>query len=53
MPRSATLASVTAPIIWTALTGAIGYGALVTSDVMPIRQFGAILARVPLRPPCW
>ncbi len=40
----ATLASVAAPIIWTALTGAIGYGALVTSTVMPIRQFGAILA---------
>ena len=41
---SATLASVAAPIFWTALTGAIGYGALVTSKVMPIRQFGAILA---------
>ena len=40
----ATLASVAAPIFWTALTGAIGYGALVTSTVMPIRQFGAILA---------
>jgi predicted RND superfamily exporter protein len=40
----ATLASVAAPIVWTALTGAIGYGALVTSKVMPIRQFGAILA---------
>ncbi len=39
----ATLASVTAPIAWTALTGAIGYGALITSHVMPIRQFGAIL----------
>ena len=39
----ATLASVTAPIAWTAITGAIGYGALVTSDVMPVRQFGAIL----------
>ncbi len=40
----ATLASVTTPIVWTAVTGAIGYGALVTSHVMPIRQFGAILA---------
>ncbi len=40
---SATLGSVWAPIAWTALTGAIGYGALVTSHVMPIRQFGAIL----------
>ncbi len=39
----ATLASVAAPIAWTAITGAIGYGALVTSDVMPVRQFGAIL----------
>ena len=26
-----------------AVTGAIGYGALVTSDVVPIQQFGAIL----------
>jgi uncharacterized protein len=45
-PRQAahsTLAAVAAPIAWTAITGAIGYGALVTSDVMPIRQFGAIL----------
>ncbi len=40
----ATLASVAAPIAWTAITGAIGYGALVTSAVMPVRQFGAILA---------
>jgi predicted RND superfamily exporter protein len=39
----ATLSSVAAPIFWTALTGAIGYGALITSKVMPIRQFGAIL----------
>ena len=45
-PRQAarsTLAAVAMPIAWTAITGAIGYGALVTSDVMPIRQFGAIL----------
>src|SRR5262249_7141769 len=39
----ATLTSVAAPIAWTAITGAIGYGALVTSEVMPVRQFGAIL----------
>ncbi|HZW30875.1 MAG TPA: MMPL family transporter [Isosphaeraceae bacterium] len=39
----ATLGSVAAPIAWTAITGAIGYGALVTSDVMPVRQFGTIL----------
>ena len=46
-PRQAarsTLTAVAAPIIWTAITGAIGYGALVTSDVVPIQQFGAILA---------
>jgi uncharacterized protein len=46
-PRKAahsTLAAVASPIVWTAITGAIGYGALVTSDVVPIRQFGAILA---------
>jgi uncharacterized protein len=39
----ATLSSVVAPIAWTAITGAIGYGALITSEVMPVRQFGAIL----------
>jgi predicted RND superfamily exporter protein len=38
-----TLANVAAPILWCAITGAIGYGALVTSDVVPIRQFGSIL----------
>jgi predicted RND superfamily exporter protein len=38
-----TLRSVAVPIIWTAITGAIGYGALVTSDLLPIQQFGAIL----------
>ncbi len=46
-PRQAaisTLSAVASPIIWTAITGAIGYGALVTSNVVPIRQFGAILA---------
>ncbi len=45
-PRQAaeqTLAAVAAPIVWTAITGAIGYGALVTSEVIPIQQFGAIL----------
>lgn len=39
-----TLSAVWAPIFWCAVTGAIGYGALMTSDVVPIRQFGAILA---------
>ncbi len=39
-----TLAAVAAPIAWTAVTGAIGYGALVTSHVVPIQQFGWILA---------
>jgi predicted RND superfamily exporter protein len=38
-----TLRAVAVPILWTAVTGAIGYGALVTSDLLPIRQFGAIL----------
>ncbi len=45
-PRRAaglTLSSVAMPIAWTAITGAIGYGALITSAVMPVRQFGAIL----------
>jgi predicted RND superfamily exporter protein len=39
----ATLAAVSSPILWCAITGAIGYGALVTSDVVPIRQFGWIM----------
>ena len=38
-----TLGAVASPILWCAVTGAIGYGALVISDVVPIRQFGAIL----------
>ncbi len=38
-----TLAAVSMPIFWCAVTGAIGYGALATSNVVPIRQFGAIL----------
>lgn len=45
-PRTAarkTLANVSTPIFWCAVTGAIGYGALVTSNVVPIRQFGTIL----------
>jgi predicted RND superfamily exporter protein len=39
----ATLRAVSVPIIWTAITGAIGYGALMTSSVVPIQQFGVIL----------
>ena len=39
----ATLAAVSSPILWCAVTGAIGYGALATSDVEPIRQFGWIM----------
>ncbi len=45
-PRRAarsTLQAVASPIFWCSITGAIGYGALVISDVMPIKQFGAIL----------
>ncbi len=38
-----TLRSVAAPIVWTAITGAIGYGALITSNLIPVQQFGAIL----------
>src|SRR5208337_4928320 len=37
------LRAVALPIVWTAITGAIGYGALVTSDLVPIQQFGMIL----------
>jgi hypothetical protein len=39
-----TLNAVTSPILWCALTGTIGYGALLTSNVVPVRQFGIILA---------
>jgi uncharacterized protein len=38
-----TLRAVASPILWCAVTGAIGYGALVISDVVPIKQFGSIL----------
>jgi uncharacterized protein len=38
-----TLAAVSSPILWCAATGAIGYGALVTSTVVPIQQFGWIM----------
>ncbi len=37
------LAAVSRPILWCALTGAIGYGALATSNVVPIQQFGWIM----------
>ena len=37
------LRGVCTPILWTAATGAIGYGALLTSSVVPIQQFGAIM----------
>ena len=39
-----TLRAVTSPILWCALTGAVGYAALLTSNVMPVFQFGAVLA---------
>ena len=38
-----TLSAVTAPILWCAVTGAIGYGALFISRVVPVQQFGVIL----------
>jgi uncharacterized protein len=38
-----TLLAVSSPILWCAATGAIGYGALVTSTVVPIQQFGWIM----------
>jgi predicted RND superfamily exporter protein len=43
LAAATTLRAVSAPILWCAITGAIGYGALITSDVVPIEQFGAIL----------
>jgi predicted RND superfamily exporter protein len=38
-----TLRAVAVPITWCAVTGAIGYGALLTSSVVPIQQFGWIM----------
>ncbi|WZO98001.1 MMPL family transporter [Isosphaeraceae bacterium EP7] len=38
-----TLQAVAVPITWCAVTGAIGYGALLTSSVVPIQQFGWIM----------
>ena len=45
LPEAArnTVAAVSSPILWCAITGAIGYGALATSNVAPIRQFGWIM----------
>lgn len=40
---ASTLRAVASPIFWCSITGAIGYGALVISDVVPIQQFGVIL----------
>jgi predicted RND superfamily exporter protein len=39
-----TMRAVAKPILWCAATGTIGYAALLTSNVVPIRQFGLILA---------
>ena len=39
-----TLAAVAGPVLWCAVTGALGYAALTTSNVVPVRQFGAVLA---------
>jgi predicted RND superfamily exporter protein len=39
-----TVHAVAGPVLWCALTGALGYAALVTSNVVPVRQFGAVLA---------
>ncbi len=39
----ATLHAVWVPIFWCSVTGAIGYAALLTSDVVPIQQFGWIM----------
>lgn len=38
-----TLQAVISPILWCAATGALGYGVLLTSNLVPVRQFGAIL----------
>lgn len=50
---AASLADVFKPILWCALTGAVGYGALVSSSVEPVRQFGAILGSCTLIAAFW
>lgn len=50
---AATLRDVLRPILWCAATGAIGYGALATSSVEPVRQFGAILGSCTLIAALW
>lgn len=47
------LSDVIRPILWCAVTGAIGYGALVSSSVEPVRQFGAILGSCTLIAALW
>lgn len=47
------LTDVIRPILWCAITGAIGYGALVSSSVEPVRQFGAILGSCTLIAALW
>jgi predicted RND superfamily exporter protein len=39
-----TLGAVAVPVVWCVVAGMIGYGALLTSNVVPVRQFGAVLA---------
>lgn len=48
-----TLMDVLKPIFWCAITGAIGYLALATSSVEPVRQFGAILGGCTLIAALW
>ncbi len=48
-----TLVDVIRPILWCAFTGAIGYGALISSSVEPVRQFGMILGSCTLIAALW
>jgi len=48
-----TLLDVIRPILWCAFTGAIGYGALISSSVEPVRQFGMILGSCTLIAALW
>ncbi len=47
------LLDVIRPILWCAFTGAIGYGALMSSSVEPVRQFGMILGSCTLIAALW
>jgi len=43
MALRATIASLCSPILWTILTTAVGFAALLTSQILPVRSFGVMM----------